>query len=261
MKRMVLFLLLICPAIICRAQTEVVKFKDKALSNNALDKNELKQQFISEDLSKLFTQTQNEFVYGFIGKEYQRIRVKLITVIKVPKTNNYVVLGKSMVKNNICNFKGTISVINIRKVKIQSYGVDDEFKAKNPKGEFVIVGDYEFNETIGQPHAGVFKGSFKTNFYLDSKNVVQYDNINAESDGFTNNQFVGEWKLYNSTFTQQCNWGDYRIPNSGNLDGGAGEFSPTDQYLKLGWQSVRDAHGNGPKAKEALKVEQAKWWE
>ena len=35
--------------------------------------------------------------------------------------------------------------------------------------------------------------------------------------------------------TRPCAWGHYRIPNSGDLDIGVGEFSPNPKYLSNGW--------------------------
>jgi hypothetical protein len=142
-----------------------------------------------------------------------------------------------------------------------SYGVDDGYKNKGIKGRFVIKGTYIFAETKGQPHSGTFEGNFKTSFYLDKSNNIIYDDIDLDADGYTNNEFTGNWKMYDSNFTQRCNWGDFRVPNCGDLDIGAGEFSPNDKYLKYGWQPVRDAYvGNKPSSKLALMTEKAEWW-
>jgi hypothetical protein len=61
--------------------------------------------------------------------------------------------------------------------------------------------------------------------------------------------------------------GDYRIPNSGNFDVGAAEFSPNTGDTTLGWQSIhdmwiRDKNGKlTAKAKQAKRIEEAKWWQ
>ena len=62
---------------------------------------------------------------------------------------------------------------------------------------------------------------------------------------------------------KRCNWGDYRIPNCGDLDIGAGGFSPADKYLTNGWQNYRDANFGGPetpKSKKAATLEYVRWW-
>jgi hypothetical protein len=258
MKRLLLSLLFLGIAPICMAQTEASQFKNKELNNNTLNKKEVIRQFTATDFSLLWTKTSNEVVFGFIGDTYQRIKVKFTAVKKAGKTNTYMVAGKSMVKTNICDFKGTIYITNIRRFNTIDPGVDDSYKNKGIKGQFRIVGDYLFAETKGQSHSGVFKGSFTTDFYVDKNNKIVYDDIEMNADGYINNQFVGNWTMYDSNFTQRCNWGDYRIPGSGDLDIGAGEFSPNDRYLKNGWQIVRDAYtGN---SKIALKAEKAAWW-
>jgi hypothetical protein len=262
MKKLMLSLLAFVSAHICMAQTEAGQFKNKELNNSGLNKKEVINQFSTTNFSLLWTKTSNEVVFGFIGDKYQRIKVKFITVKKTRKTNSYAVAGKSMVKTNICDFKGTINITNIRRFNVIATGVDGIYKNKGIKGQFSIVGDYLFAETKGQSHSGVFKGSFTTDFYVDKNNKIVYDDIDINADGYTNNEFVGNWTMYDSNFTQRCNWGDYRIPNCGDLDIGAGEFSPNDKYLKNGWQIIRDAYtGSTPSSKVALKAEKTKWWE
>jgi hypothetical protein len=235
------------------SQTEAEKFKENQLHSKYLSVKDLKEQFIKYDFSFLFTHTKNSLIYGFIGDNYQRIKVKFINVKKdtlMPDTYN--VYGKSMVKNNIDQFIGTIKILNIRKLKNISYGVDNEYKNKGIKGEFIIIGSYNLAEDKKQKHAGLFNGICKSDFYLKTNNRIYYDDLELNADGYTNNQFVGEWAPYNDDLKKKCNWGDFRIPNSGDLDIGAGEFSPNNKYLKYGWQSVRD---------ENKKLENAHWWE
>jgi len=258
MKRALLTLYLVCCTILSFAQTEVQKFKADLLGNKVeykeLLSKEFKNDLIKNDFSSLFTHADNADVYGFIGNNYQRIRIKLMKVTKDAKSPDvYHVYGKSMVKTNVDEFKGTITITNIRQLKNMSYGADDEYKSKGLKGEYIILAEYSFLENKAQPHSGQFKGVCESDFYLDKNNKVHYDDIElGSSDRFKNNQFVGEWASYDSKLVQRCNWGDFRIPNSGKMDIGAGDFSPDDKYLKYGWQSVRD--GNS-------KIEKAKWWE
>src|SRR6185312_4163383 len=54
------------------------------------------------NFSPLFMHTDNSVIYGFIGDNYQRIRIKFITVTKNQSSPDiYLVYGKSMVKSNI----------------------------------------------------------------------------------------------------------------------------------------------------------------
>jgi hypothetical protein len=144
-----------------------------------------------------------------------------------------------------------------------SYGVDDEYKNKGIKGEFMILADYNFFENKDQPHSGAFKGVCESDFYLSGNNKILYDDIEIDSDGYTNNQFIGAWTDYKNNSTKRCNWADFRVPNSGDLDIGSGEFSPNEKYLKFGWQTRRDSIALTPND-EAKQIKAAKketvWW-
>jgi len=238
----------------------------KNINNRLLQKKELTEAVFSLPLgdfnfSPLFMHTDNSVIYGFIGDNYQRIRVKFVSVTKDGSSpDTYSIYGKSMVKNNICDFRGTIKISAIGKYKTLSYGVDSSYYNKGIKGQYVITGSYNFNENETQPHSGIFKGVFQSNFYLDKNDKVHYDDIDDVSDGFTNNQFIGQWISYKGNLVKQCNWGDFRIPNDGDLDIGAGEFSPGDKYLKYGWQSCRDFLLSNSKEKKAKLLKEAMWW-
>ncbi|OCX53474.1 hypothetical protein BEL04_04010 [Mucilaginibacter sp. PPCGB 2223] len=208
------------------------------------------------DYSKIWTHTDNQVIFGFIGNNHQRIRVKFITVSRDPNDMGlYNITGKTMVKGNICDFTGTITIAAFSKYSKASYGVDNEYKNK-VKAQYGLTGLYTFYEDKTQKHVGVFKGSVKTNFYVDRKDQVHYDDIDLNADGFTNNEFVGIWTSYDGKITKICNWGDYRIPNAGSFDHGAGEFGPNTKDVSLGWQSYIDQF----KSAEAKKEEQRTWW-
>jgi hypothetical protein len=252
MKHLLFFSIAFLVSIHTYSQTESEAFKKRALSNPHFSKEELKNDLIKHDFSKLLLHTDNSVVYGFIGDNYQRIRVRIIRISKDSLSpDSYNVFGKTMVKTNIDDFNGTIKITNIRKLKSMSYGVDNEYKNKGIKGEYIIIAEYKFLENKDQPHSGIFIGTFESDFYLDKNSKAQYDDIELNADGYTNNQFVGQWVDYKNNLAKRCNWGDFRVPNSGDLDIGAGEFSPNDKYLKYGWQSVRDQNE---------KIENAKWW-
>jgi len=259
--RCLLLLLLIFCKIATFGQTESEVFRNKELNNTALSSGELKGMFIHNSFQKLFTKSDNSMVYGFIGDNYQRLRIKIISMTQSGVANSYTVYGKSMVNGNICEFHGAISIKNIRKYKVTSSGVDDGYKNAGLRGQFIIIGDYTFEENQKQKYSGVFKGVFATEFYLDKNGNVRYDDIDLNADGFTNNQFVGTWTGYSNKTIKRANWGDFRIPNSGDLDIGAGDFSPSDKYVKYGWQNLRDMTSQkSPGYKKAKEIEEVKWW-
>lgn len=125
----------------------------------------------------------------------------------------------------------------------------------------MAVGSYELTEDPTLPKTGVFRGVLATYWYTDGKRRLHYDDIEGYSDGFTNNQFVGTWTSYSTKKTLRCNWGDFRIPNAGNFDMGAGEFSPDPKYYANGWQYYAAIYGNNDAARApAEKQERQAWW-
>jgi hypothetical protein len=230
------------------------------LADTSLANTELLDNFINYDFSNIWTLTENSCIVGFIGNDKQRIRIKLISIVKInDKTNVYYVLGKSLVKNNICHFKGKIEMVSIRKNKHMFDDCESD-KFKNVKSEGVLIAKYEFFEDSTELYSGYFKGDLISLWYLNLKNEIQYNDIHRCADGFCNNQFIGTWNSYKNKSSKICNWGDYRIPFSGDLDIGAGEFSPDDKYLKYGWQTIRDAYFKFPPSNEAKKEEEKIWW-
>ncbi|MCF6279658.1 MAG: hypothetical protein L3J14_04860 [Flavobacteriaceae bacterium] len=193
------------------------------------------------NFSNSWTQTENNSVLGIIGKEHQRIKIKLISIKKdTTNPNEYFVLGKSCVKGTICDFSGIITLTEIKEVKKFHFGVDDEYADKGIKSQGILIANYEFKENSEQKHSGIFKGKLYSKWYLNSENQIEYDNIEFISDGYTNNAFVGIWKSYTSKKEKICNWADYRVPNSNrDFDIGAGEFSPNEKYFDKGWSDYK----------------------
>ena len=189
---------------------------------------------------------------GYIGDNYQRFYIHFISVIQNPTNRlDYFVYGKTRVKNNICSFQGLIK-LKEAKTYIDSY--------TNTKQGFV-TGEYEFFEDPGQKGTGFLKGNFKTYFYIDNSGNIRYDALDFIADGYENNQFEGTWTSYKSNSPKKCNWGDYRIPDSRDLDIGAGEFSVNEKYVSNGWLTYMVSNGIGTDLNgEMKKAENEKWW-
>lgn len=238
--------------------SQINEWQNEILADENLSKKESKNNFIKYDFAPLWTHTENSAVVGFIGSDYQHIRVKIISVAKDKKNSDiYNISGKSLVKNNLCSFSGTMKISKIRLYDQMHWGVDDEYKNRGVKKQGLLIGNYNFTEK-GCNSSGVFEGRFASYWYLDKNGKVKYDDIDSEGDGYSNNLFAGIWKSNNGKTTKICNWGDYRIPISGNLDIGAGEFSPDRKYLKFGWQTYHDAYFNNNQ--NAVNEEERKWW-
>lgn len=235
------------------------EWEKEILSDESVSNVEFKNNILKYDFAPLWMTTENSAVFGFIGDDFQRLRIKLLTVVK-DKNNpdTYRVTGKSMVKNNINRFAGTIKITKARTLTKNSWGVDDEYKDQGIKNVGLIFAKYNFAEDKSQAGSGVFEGTLATYWYIDKTGEIKYDDIEAGADGFSNNPFVGTWKSYKTGAIKTANWGDYRIPQSGALDIGAGEFYPEKTYWKNGWQNYIDAYSQ--QNEKARREEERAWW-
>jgi len=187
------------------------------------------------DLSDLL-KPNSEFL-GFIGLDYQRIYVSFKSVTKSKNTPNlYYTTGETTVSNNTCDFEGTITIEQFREFKNMYYGVDSIFLETGIKAQGIAIGTYKFSENPNQKHVGSFQGIMTLWWYLDKNGEIQFYDLNSHSDRYKNNQYIGTWKEYGKSSSKICNWGEYRIPFSDNLDIGAGEFSANPKYHDKGWE-------------------------
>ena len=202
-------------------------------------------------------------ILGFIGDNYQRLHIHFISIIQNPlNPYEYFAYGKTKVRENICSFQGTIKVTRSRLYNKIDIPVDRDglpnYKQGYAECEVNLYEDHKEKST------GFFFGKLKTGFLIDDKGKFRYDAINFVSDGFCNNQFVGTWTSYSTKLTKKSNWGDYRIPESENLDIGVGEFSVDNKYVKNGWENYMLIFGkygdNSPEIKKAQAKEEEQWW-
>ncbi|MDP4271006.1 MAG: hypothetical protein Q8909_12890 [Bacteroidota bacterium] len=202
------------------------------------------------------TKAERDEPLGYIGDNYQRFYIHFISANQNPgNKQEYLIYGKTLVKDNICSFQGKLFIKEAR-----TYLIGD----LPPLKQGYVKGWYEFYEDQKQKGSGKLSGSFTTYFYIDSKGKIQYDALNMNADGYNNNQFEGIWTSYKTNETKKCNWGDYRIPDSKQLDCGAAEFSVSDRYVANGWLSYMLATSASPDRADpkgyARKEEHRKWW-
>ena len=222
--------------------------------------------YLEYNFSALWTKTDNELVYGIIGDEHQRIRIKLISIKRNQENpKEYFVVGKSCVKETICDFEGIVRISEIKTVKNLHFGVDNEYEKKGIKSQGILIATYEFKEDKEQAHSGIFSGQLYSKWYLDSRNEIKYDDIQSISDGYLNNAFLGIWKSYSTSREKICRWADYRVPYANqDFDVGAGEFSVSEKYWDKGWLDIalKNQMPNGAiKRNENPNKNDKKWWE
>lgn len=257
MKQLTFFILLLSNFVFAQSNK---KFRKEFLPDLKLNPENVLSDYNQYDFSEMWTQTENYLIYGIIGPEHQRIKIKLLSVSKsLTNPNEYNVSGKSNVKGNICDFSGTIRLKKIKETKTMHFGVDDEFSNKGIKSMGIAIAGYEFFENQAQGHTGVFKGKLYSKWYINAGNQIKYDDIESISDGYMNNAFIGTWKGYSLKKERICNWGDFRVPNANDdFDIGAGEFSPGKKYSDKGWENFRNAWIEGNES--AKKEELNEWW-
>jgi hypothetical protein len=193
------------------------------------------QSYLKHDFSPLLTPRQ-EFL-GYIGSKYQRLRISLTSVTKNPKASgSYLVTGLSQVGDKNNDFRGTITMTQARAYETMHFGLDDELKTAGIKAQGILVGRFRFEEAPEQPHSGTFEGVMGVYWFVNHDGVIQYDDIEAFSDNYKNNQYIGTWTGHRKGGRRVANWGEYRIPFSGDLDIGAGDFGVNPKYIDQGWR-------------------------
>jgi len=200
------------------------------------------------DLSHLWSGSawQDEQI-GFIGDDYERLRLRFMSVIR--NSDNpfeYFLYGKTSVSGSVCEFQGSLS--------ISETGFYENQPEKMFKHGF-IAGEIVLFEDPACLHSGVFRGSFQTDFYLDSTWTFYYNNLSKGSPQYRNNQFEASWYSYTTDDVLSTGWGDGRIPSSGPLDAGYTRFKPAMEYLPNGWATFEQEE----KALEAGEVPEP-WW-
>jgi hypothetical protein len=238
MKKIFFVLLLI---IVSNTYGQQIDMWVKQLESSNDSSKELKKEnviikYLKYDISTLLL-PKSEFL-GYIGTDYKRIRIYYNSISKDNKKPEiYNVKGTSLVGKNRCDFEGRIVIKQFREYENMHFGCDDEHKNAGFKAQGLLIGEYQFKENQNQKHSGKFEGIVTVFWLVDKSNNIKIDDIEASySDNYCNNQYVGTWEAYEKGISKTCNWGELRIPFSGDLDIGAAYFSPNPKYYKLGWE-------------------------
>lgn len=189
----------------------------------------------SNDCSILFKSNPDKYI-GLIGTKKKKLDFVITSAIKNPQSiDAYLLSGFTIVGDNKRCFSGEVKIENILFNKKLDLGIDDWMK-DSIKTQGIIIGKYTLYENPEETYTGVFTGEFLCKWYINKNNVIHYDNINIDSDSYFNNCFVGNWTCFKTKKTSVANWGQYRIPCSGDLDIGAAEFMPNPKYYDAGWR-------------------------
>lgn len=256
-KTLISIIFTICSLVVYAQNAKTVDYLDK-IKNYDLSTVLLTDSIINEDITDgeyHKTKFQRAEILGFIGNDYQRLQIHFISIIQnIDNPYEYFAYGKTKVKGTICSFQGKITIIESK--------LYTESDIPSYKQGYTVC-DVNLYEDTKQNSTGFFSGRLKSSFLIDSEGAFKYDALSFVADGFCNNQFTGTWTSYKTKSAKNCNWGDYRIPKSGDLDIGAGEFSVDDKYLKNGWEDYKLAWTTYPETPEVIKArkkEEEKWW-
>ena len=101
--------------------------------------------------------------FGFIGSNYQRFYIHYTSVTKNPSNPyQYLVKGKTRVKNNICSFTGTITVKQAKR--------NLEPNEAYPKYKYgYLISEVNLKEDPKQPGSGTIKDKLTTYRYINER--------------------------------------------------------------------------------------------
>ena len=190
------------------------------------------------DMEKVLNAEKSNFL-GFIGTNYKRLRITFTTIKKSEENKDlYEVEGFSTVMNkNKRTFKGTFTLQSHYRLTAPAFDGDEPLKKGEAEGFSTF--SYTLKEDENLTATGVFKGEMLVLWYKAINKKPVYTELFIQSDGSRNYQFFGTWTSYTTKKTSVASWGEYRIPCSGDFDGGDGTFYPTPKYWQYGWEEFR----------------------
>jgi hypothetical protein len=199
----------------------------------------------SFDLTKLRL-TENSFT-AILGDDAQRMEIVFLTMKKKSK-NEYEVTGKSKVKTNICDFKGTMQVQKEENFYGEADGPDEV--------DGQVTGTYLFSEDKNQKGTGVFKGEFKI-AWANRENGIGFASL-VKEDAVS---FIGSWTSYATGKSKKANWCDEGWCGPGYANDGQ-ELMVDEKYRSKGWGDYIDiwyeaTRERGLKERREIKEN---WW-
>ncbi|MFV0481305.1 MAG: hypothetical protein ACK5LP_04915 [Campylobacteraceae bacterium] len=226
---------------------------------------EVKEEFLKYDFSSIYTQTSNDFIFGVMGNEMQRFKIKILAVSKdKDNASEYFVVGKTLRDDGkIREFSGVIIIDAMREImfpfiKEESLKNEDIQEAEQIDRAGILSAKYFFKEYGNSQTTGSFFGVLHSKWFLSKDGNMKYNDIRVDADGYFNNSFVGRFEEHSSKKRVGANWGDYRVPYVPcDFDIGEEHFLPSEKYIKNGWENYVNAKNGDKKAQE---IESSSWW-
>ena len=177
---------------------------------------------------------------GFRGADFQRFYIHYDTVYKV-SDSIYHIDGRTRCKDEICTITGSLIVDSVVPFNDRLSGIDD-FIMITESG--TLYAHYTLQANHNDTHIADMEGKAYF-YYLVHNDSIFYDALDLVADAYCNNQYTGKWIYLDTRDTLTCNWGDFRIPESGRLDGGCGDFGPYEEFYDNGWKTYIDLDRHG----------------
>lgn len=204
------------------------------------------------DLTEFFSNAEAVKTFGFIGFEMERIKVKVINVVKDKNSSNlYNISAKTNVDNNISPLSGTLKLTDVY-----------EFKEPISKHGLVVC---RFSAELTESGAGEHVGKFKGYYYLVLSKVVDDVRFPKVIPLFIKNHtFCGAWDSNSGDISFPVLWGeDWLIEELSDFLYGITKAPQVDyDEMEKKWQSYYEAYSddNSEKKANALKIELEEWW-
>ena len=215
------------------------KLKESELA--VIDDQTVRGLVLRSDLGRFWTRTDTADIFGFIGDNYQRFEIHYSRVAKsVARNDEYELRGKTRYRGRTSDFTGTARIARVATARppnpVPPPEVHDMVVYPPDDIRGVIVWRVSMKQDPLSPSSSTIEGALTSGFYLDFRKRVRLDDRMMDADGYSNNEFVGVWRSHDRKQALKCHWGDFRIPDSGDLDQGAGAFCPDERYVPNGWQ-------------------------
>lgn len=222
--------------------------------------NEIKKQDVAE-----FILVSNQSI-GFLGDDYLRFYIHFTSVQKNTKNPyQYLIKGKTKVKNNICIFTGTLTIKTAITVRVQD---DPEIPQNIRAGKFTA--SINLQEDKEQYGSGKITGTLSKGFILMDGKMADDQLLYYGDMPYEGNYFEGQWTSYKTGKSKPCLWhngGGWTKPQDLFRLGDDGDVYINLHYLKNGWENYVTAWHSAQlgvddenRIREAQAKEQEKWW-
>lgn len=197
----------------------------------------------SEDinLSHLFFEEGGGAEYiGYIGKNKKRLFIEFDKIERdYDDKNCYKVTGETTVFNGATRkFSGNFILKEQYVFNNDQLVSEEEFDISGQVHGFSIL-NFRLSENRKLSSTGIFEGIVLVRWYKDKAGKYQYDDFLFYKPRYANLIFLGTWQSFKTGNRSAVAWSHFRIPCSGDLDWGAGYFSPNPKYYQYGWEDYK----------------------